>query len=130
MNASTRSSLPLWPAIRPIAGPVRGGTTVVLRGGSVHGGLGVGGAHGAFCNMLDHASVEFHERYAPFHFTGHQMASSLATEAGALTTKTVLTSMVRDSGDGCRTRRIDERDDERYRADRSPEQLEHPSVVA
>ena len=87
-------------------------------------------AHGAFCNMLDHASVEFHERYAPFHFTGHQMASSLATEAGALTTKTVLTSMVRDSGDGCRTRRIDERDDERYRADRSPEQLEHPSVVA
>ena len=49
-------------SIAPRAGPLRGGTTVVLRGGSVHGGgLGVGGAHGAFCKFsgLDVVGASF-----------------------------------------------------------------------
>ena len=48
-------------SIAPRAGPMRGGTTVVLRGGSVHGGLGVGGAHGAFCKFsgLDVVGASF-----------------------------------------------------------------------
>ena len=85
---------------------------------------------GTLCHEVDHLAVEFHERHAPIHFAGRGL--ELPTADAATVFKTQLSQMVRDSAAACvrNPRGFEEKDDEAYVSDVSPEQKEDPMPMS
>ena len=83
-------------------------------------------ARGVLCAHVDHLTAEFHPRFAPLGIPGRELQLTTSDEAAAFASQ--LTALVADSGAHCRTRAIDQLDDEAYPSDRSPKQRHDPSV--